>query len=105
LLLKQEGAPMFNVYLSTREIGGPAVVALGGELDLVDAGGDLLLAAPRGPVLRVLAITRLVDVFSVHASVEEAADKDGLAFRSAARNAVTRDPAAGVPFTGCPDDR
>jgi anti-sigma B factor antagonist len=36
------------------------------------AGGDLLLAAPRGPVRRVLALTGLIDVFSVHASVEDA---------------------------------
>jgi anti-sigma B factor antagonist len=118
LLLLQEGAPMFSVDLSTRECAGHVVVALRGELDLVDAagvaaalvtvaarepkiivdlaalefidasgvaalargraharhaGGDLLLAAPRQPVLRVLAVTRLVDDFSVHASVEEAA--------------------------------
>lgn len=109
---------MFSVELSTRAWDGHVVVALGGELDLVDAadvaaalvtvtalepeiimdlaalefidssgvaalvrgrtyarhaGGDLLLAAPRQPVLRVLAITRLADNFSVHASVEEAA--------------------------------
>jgi anti-sigma B factor antagonist len=31
------------------------------------AGGDLLLAAPQRQVLRVLAITRLADVFGVHA--------------------------------------
>ncbi len=113
---------MFSVDLSTREFRGHVVVALGGELDLVDAsgvaaalvtvaarepeiivdlaalefidsngvaalargrklaryaGGDLLLAAPRQPVLRVLAVTRLVDDFSVHASVEEAADSAG----------------------------
>ncbi len=37
------------------------------------AGGDLLLAAPQQPVLRVLAVTGLIDNFSVHASVEEAA--------------------------------
>jgi anti-sigma B factor antagonist len=118
LLLEQEGAPMFSVDLSTRECDGHVVVALRGELDLVDAagvaaglvtvaarepnivvdlaglefidasgvaalargraharlaGGDLLLAAPRQRVLRVLAVTRLVDDFSVHASVEEAA--------------------------------
>ena len=36
------------------------------------AGGDLLLAAPRGPVRRVLALTGLIDVFSVYASVEDA---------------------------------
>ena len=37
------------------------------------AGGDLLLAAPRGPVRRLLDLTGLIDVFSVHASVEDAA--------------------------------
>lgn len=38
-----------------------------------DAGGDVLLAAPQRPVLRVLAVTRLVDAFSVHDGVAEAA--------------------------------
>jgi anti-sigma B factor antagonist len=106
------------VELSIREWDGHVVVALDGELDLVDAaevaaalltvtasepeiimdlaalefidssgvaalvrgrtharhaGGDLLLAAPQQPVLRVLAITCLADNFSVHASVKEAA--------------------------------
>jgi anti-sigma B factor antagonist len=109
---------MFSVDLSTREWDGHVVVALSGELDLVDApdveaalvtvaarepeiivdlaalafidssgvaalvrgrtharhaGSDLLLAAPQQLVLRVLAVTGLVDYFSVHASVEEAA--------------------------------
>jgi anti-sigma B factor antagonist len=41
------------------------------------AGGDLLLAAPQQRVLRVLAITCLVDGFSVYASVEEAAGSAG----------------------------
>ena len=113
---------MFSIDLSTRECDGHVVVALRGELDLVDAagvaaalmtvaarepkiivdlaaldfidasgvaalargrtharhaGGDLLLAAPRQPVLRVLAVTRLFDDFSVHASVKEAADCAG----------------------------
>ena len=36
------------------------------------AGGDLLLAAPHGPVRRILALTGLSDVFSVHASVADA---------------------------------
>jgi len=129
LLLKQEGASMFSVDLSTRECDGHVVVALGGELDLVDAadvaaalvtiaarepeivvdlaglefidssgvaalargrklarhaGGDLLLAAPRQPVLRVLAVIRLVDDFSVYASVEEAAGSAGRSRRPAA---------------------
>ena len=109
---------MFSVELNTREWDGHVVVALDGELDLVDAadvaaalvtvaasepeiimdlaalefidssgvaalvrgreharhaGGDLLLAAPQQPVLRVLAMTRLTDNFSVHASVAAAA--------------------------------
>jgi anti-sigma B factor antagonist len=41
------------------------------------AGGDLLLAAPQDQVLRVLAVTRLIEVFSVHASVEQAAGSAG----------------------------
>jgi anti-sigma B factor antagonist len=113
---------MFSVDLSIRECDGHVVVALRGELDLVDApgvgaalvtvaareptiivdlaglefidasgvaalargrtharhaGGDLLLAAPRQLVLRVLAVTQLVDDFSVHASVEDAAGSAG----------------------------
>jgi anti-sigma B factor antagonist len=36
------------------------------------AGGALLLAAPQQLVIRVLALTGLADVFSVHASVEQA---------------------------------
>jgi anti-anti-sigma regulatory factor len=36
------------------------------------AGGDLLLAAPRGPVRRLLDLTGLIGVFSVHASLEQA---------------------------------
>jgi anti-sigma B factor antagonist len=117
LLPEQEGADMAAAGLSTREYGGHVVVALHGELDVVDAesvmamlaaavardlciivdlaalefidccalgvlgrvraqarqaGGDLLLAAPRGPVRRILALTGLIDVFSVHASVEDA---------------------------------
>jgi anti-sigma B factor antagonist len=128
LLLKQEGAAMFSVHLSTRDGDGHVIVALGGELDVVDAagvaaalaavaarepeiivdlaglefidssgvaalargrklarhaGGDLLLAAPRHQVLRVLTLTRLIDVFPVHASVGEAARAAGLS-RSAA---------------------
>ena len=108
---------MATAGLSTREYGGHVVVALDGELDIVDAasvmavlaaaaagnpriivdlaalefidccalgalgrvraqarqaGGDLLLAAPRGPVRRLLDLTGLTGVFSVRASVEEA---------------------------------
>jgi anti-sigma B factor antagonist len=37
-------------------------------------GGDLPLAAPRHPVRQILEATGLIDVFSVHPSVEEAAN-------------------------------
>ena len=37
------------------------------------AGGELLLAAPQQQVLRVLTLTRLIDAFSLHATVDEAA--------------------------------
>jgi anti-anti-sigma regulatory factor len=37
------------------------------------AGGDLLLAGPHGLVWRILLLTRLSSVFSVHTSAEEAA--------------------------------
>ena len=36
------------------------------------AGGDLLLAAPRRPVRRLLDLTGLIEVFSVHDSVYQA---------------------------------
>jgi anti-sigma B factor antagonist len=120
LLLKQEGGPMRNADLSTREYDGHIVVALRGELDLADAasvaaaltsvaarrpeiivdlaaltfidssgvaalaharrqarqaGGNLVIAAPQQHVRRVLALTRLADAFSVHASVDEAAGR------------------------------
>ena len=48
------------------------------------AGGDLVLAAPQRQVLRLLTLTRLVDVFSVHASVDEAASDAGRSRRPAA---------------------
>jgi anti-sigma B factor antagonist len=48
-------------------------------------GGGLLLAAPQQLVLRVLALTGLADVFSIHASVEQAE----------AVRARSRDPGAG----------
>jgi anti-anti-sigma factor len=41
------------------------------------AGGELLLAAPQQQALRVLTLTRLIDVFAVHASVAEAVDSAG----------------------------
>jgi hypothetical protein len=68
---------MFSVDLSTRDGDGHVVVALGGELDLVDAA-DVAAA--------LMTVT------------------DG-AFQSADRNAARRDPAAMVPLPGCGDDR
>jgi anti-sigma B factor antagonist len=54
------------------------------------AGSDLLLAAPQKQVLRILAITRLIDVFAVHAGVDEAVGIAG------------RIPAAIAPAVGNP---
>ena len=54
------------------------------------AGGDLVLAAPQQQVLRVLTLTRLIEVFPVHASVAEAAGRAVRSQRSAA-------PVAGSP--------
>lgn len=54
------------------------------------AGCELLLAAPQQKVLRMLAITRLIDVFAVCACVDEAA---GIASRTPGAIA----PAAGNP--------
>jgi anti-anti-sigma factor len=65
LLLKQEGAPMFSVDLGTREFDGHVVVALGGELDLVDAAGAtaaLVTIAERKPEIIVdLAALEFID--------------------------------------------
>lgn len=55
------------------------------------AGFDLLLAAPQRRVLRMLTITRLIDVFTVHACVDEAAGVAGpahVAIAAAARSRV-----------------
>jgi anti-sigma B factor antagonist len=53
-------------------------------------GGDLLLAAPQQQVLRVLTVTRLIEVFSVHGCVEEAASGAG-------RPSLAAAPVAGRP--------
>ncbi len=50
---------------------GVAALARGRKLAR-QHGGDLLLAAAGPTVLRVLALTRLIDVFPVHAGVAEA---------------------------------
>jgi anti-sigma B factor antagonist len=54
------------------------------------AGGDLRLAAAQQQVLRVLTLTRLIEVFPVHASVDEAAGSAGRSLPAAA-------PVAGSP--------
>jgi anti-sigma B factor antagonist len=41
------------------------------------AGGDLVLAAPQHEVLLVLAMTRLIDAFSIYPTVEEAVGDAG----------------------------
>jgi anti-anti-sigma factor len=56
------------------------------------AGGELLLAAPQPQVLQVLTLTRLIDVFRVCASVDEAA------------GSVSRSPRAPVPVRPAADD-
>ena len=54
-------------------IDSSGVAALAhGRREARRAGGNLVLAAPQQQVRRVLAITRLADAFSVHASVDEA---------------------------------
>ena len=55
------------------------------------AGCDLLLAAPQQQVLRMLAVTRLIDVFAVHACADEVAGFAG-------RIPVAIGPAAGSPL-------
>jgi anti-sigma B factor antagonist len=49
------------------------------------AGGELLLAAPQQQVLRVFTLTRLIDAFPLHATVDEAA---GYSRRAAAAGAA-----------------
>jgi len=58
------------------DVSGTAALAHGRRHDR-NAGGDLLLAAPRRPVRRVLAIIWEADGFAIHASVAEAAASAG----------------------------
>ena len=79
-------APEIIVDLAGLEFidsSGVAALARGRKLAR-HAGGDLLLAAPQHQVLRVLTLTRLIDVFPVHASVDEAARTARLSRRAAA---------------------
>jgi anti-sigma B factor antagonist len=79
-------APEIIVDLARLEFidsSGVAALARGRKLAR-HAGGDLLLAAPQHQVLRVLTLTRLIDVFPVYASVDEAARTAGLTRQAAA---------------------
>jgi anti-sigma B factor antagonist len=79
--------------LAAAAAGNPRIIVDLAALDFIDccalgvlgrvraqarqAGGDLLLAAPRGPVRRLLDLTGLIGVFSVRASVDEAVQAAG----------------------------
>jgi anti-anti-sigma factor len=68
-------APQVIVDLAGLEFidcSGVSVLVRGRNL-AQHAGGELRLAAPQPRVLLVLSVTRLTDVFPVHASVAEAA--------------------------------
>ena len=60
------------------DVSGTAALAHG-RRHARNAGGDLLLAAPRRPVRRILAIIWEADGFPVHASVAAAAASVGTA--------------------------
>jgi len=90
-------AAKFAAYLAAVAASGRNLIVDLEGLEFIDSSGlaalvrarrharrtgfDLLLAAPQQQVLRMLAITRLIDVFAVHACVDDAA-------RSAGRNPV-----------------
>ncbi len=67
--------PQIIVDLTGLEfIDSSGVAALArGRRQAWQAGGDLVLAAPQGEVMLVLALTRLSDAFRVYATVEAAA--------------------------------
>jgi anti-sigma B factor antagonist len=59
-------------------IDSSGVAALArGRRQARQAGGDLTIAAPQRNVVRILAIIRLAEAFSVYATVEEAAGEVG----------------------------
>jgi hypothetical protein len=63
---------MTFVKLRTRVSGGCTVVPLCGELQ---KGGDVLLAAPRGPMLRLLAVLGVAGVYASVAAVAGSAGR------------------------------
>jgi anti-sigma B factor antagonist len=82
------GAASVIAALTAAAAGNPRIIVDLAALEYIDcyslgalgrvraqarqAGGDLLLAAPRGLVRRLLDLTGLIGVFAVHASVAEA---------------------------------
>ena len=82
------GAASVIAVLTAAAAGNPQIVVDLAALEYIDcyslgelgrvraqarqAGGDLLLAAPRGLVRRLLDLTGLIGVFAVHASVPDA---------------------------------
>ena len=84
--------PQIIVDLAGLEfIDSSGVAALArGRKQARHAGGDLRLAAAQQQVLRVLTLTRLIEVFPVHASVDEAVGSVGRSWSAAA-------PVAGNP--------
>lgn len=85
------GRPQVIVDLAGLEFidsSGVAALARGRKLAR-QAGGDMLLAAPRQQVLRVLAAIRLTEAFHVHPSVDEAAGDAARARRGRAQPART----------------
>jgi anti-sigma B factor antagonist len=73
------GEPAIVVDLAGLEfIDSSGVAALArGRRQARRAGGDLVLAAPRQKVMRVLAVTRLAEALAVYATVEEAVGEAG----------------------------
>lgn len=82
-------AASVEVMLAAATVRNPRVIVDLSALEFIDccalgalgrvraqarqAGGDLLLAAPRRQARRILTLTGLIGVFSVHASVDDAA--------------------------------
>ena len=85
-------APEIIVDLACLEFidcGGVAALAPG-RTQARHAGGDLQLAAAQQQVLRVLTLTRLIEIFPVHPGVDEAA------------GSASRSWPAAAPVTGSP---
>ena len=102
------GAASLAAGLAAATAGCPRVIADLSALEFIDccalgvliriraqarqAGGDLLLAAPRPQVRRLLDLTGMAGVFSVHASPDKAAAAAGWPRPGRGRD-VAKDPA------------